>query len=355
MWDHIREQPQSIVRATGRNRIAITSFARRLARAESITLSGAGSSLHAAMLTEYWLRAEAGIATARAIDSFELRHYFPRPAPQSALIGFSHRGSREALARGRGASILSAIVCGEDPRPSRDPAEYVFRTTPIEKSGTHTKSLTAALAIGYQFAAQTAQARGLDAHASAIHKALAEIPARLRRRIEHPAAERETASALRDFDRIILVGTGPAYVCAREGALKLKEAVFAHAEALETEEFLHGPIASVDKATLLILVFCGGPVLRRLTQASRAAKEIGAATLALINGEAPALARNADRVIETERCDESSSPFSTILSLQLFTYFSALARGTNPDRNRREDARYSRAAKIFETNFEKKF
>jgi glucosamine--fructose-6-phosphate aminotransferase (isomerizing) len=352
MWEHIYEQPGAILTAIARCHPGAREFARRLIDAPSIVFSGIGSSLHAAMLGEYWLRSIGGLESARALNSFEHLHYGPRAAPGAAIVAISHRGWREFPARlaadGNLERIVKAAICGEDPRPGAHAADFVFITTAPEKSGAHTKSLTSALAILLEIAIETAIARGARERGLSIRRDFAEIPRWLERRIADPSAEREAAEKFRDYRRIILLGAGPSFACAREGALKLKEATFSYAEALETEEFLHGPIAGLDPETLLVLIDAGGDASPRLAKVARAAGEIGAARLALVTEADSELANLAEHTIRVESRSEAISPFASIVSLQLFTYFSALARGCDPDRNHRDDRRYARAAEHFE-------
>lgn len=351
MWEHIHEQPAAIAGAIARGRPAIAEFARRIADAPSVTLSGIGSSLHAAMLGAYWMRAVGGLDPARALNSFEQLHYEAPAAHGAAIVAISHRGWREFPARlaagGNLEHILTAAICGENPRAGAHAADFVFLTTAQEKSGAHTKSLTGALAILMELAIETALARGDHERALSVRREFAEVPAQLERRLADPSAERAAAEKFRGFRRIVLVGAGPAYACAREGALKLKEATFTYAEAIETEEFLHGPIASLDADSLIVLIASDAATAPRLVQVARAAGEIGAARLAIVTGAAAKLADIAEQTIRVEGRDEITIPFAIILSLQLFTYFSALARGCDPDRNRHDDPRYARAASHF--------
>lgn len=349
MWEHISEQPAAIAETLARNDERISRFAARLARRDTVTLTGLGSSLHAAMLGECWLRA-AGMPHAMAVNSFELEHYFPAPQAQSAVIGISHRGSRRFTGRrARAGSILHARICGEQSRARPVPGEELFVTTALEKSGAHTKSVTAALAILHRLAAEVALMNRRRELAGAMKRELEMLPERFRARIGNPSAERAAARHFRRFHRIVAIAAGPNYPAALEAALKLKETTFAYAEALEVEQFLHGPIAAVDRNTLAILISAGGAGARRIAAAARALGEIGAARLGVATEADRELAPLADEVIRVEGRDESASPFGVILSMQLFAYFSALARGCDPDRNRRGDPRYSRAARHYES------
>jgi glucosamine--fructose-6-phosphate aminotransferase (isomerizing) len=348
MFDHIGEQPAAVEEVLRRNAAGVDALAAALSQVESLTLAGIGTSLNAAMLGEYWMRTIAGMERVRAINSFELAHYFAAPKAGSALLTISHRGwkqfSARAIADGRRAAVLTASICGEGPRDGAREADHVLLTTEQEKSGAHTKSLTTALALLLKIAIQMAPESELRARAE---RELAEIPSRMARRIADTAQERAAAERLAGFRRIVIAGAGPDYVCAREFALKMKEATFTWAEALELEEFLHGPIACADRETLAVLISSGGAGADRVAQAARALGEIGTTRLALVNEADQALAPLCENAIRVEGRDDCTGAFGLILSAQLFTYYSALARGTDPDKNRREDARYARAAERY--------
>lgn len=345
MFDHIGEQPAAIEEVLRRNADSVRALAAALKPMESLTLAGIGTSLNAAMLGEYWIRTTAAMRRVRAVNSFELAHYLPPPQPGSAILTISHRGWKQFSARaiedGRRAAVLTASICGQGPREGARAADHVLLTTEQEKSGAHTKSFTTALALLLKLAIAMAPAGDFRER---IERELADTPARMARRIADPAQERAAAERFSNFRRLLIIGAGPDYVSAREFALKMKEATFTWAEALEVEEFLHGPIACADRETLAVLISSGGHGAERVAQAARALGEIGTMRLALVNETDQELAPQCDSAIPVEGRDESTSIFATVLSAQLFTYYSALARGTDPDKNRREDARYTRAA-----------
>jgi glucosamine--fructose-6-phosphate aminotransferase (isomerizing) len=220
----------------------------------------------------------------------------------------------------------------------------LLATTAREKSQAHTKSLTTAMALLLELAAQCAALVGRRDEAAGARKFLDELPGFFERRLRDDRQERAAAERFKAFRRIVLIGAGPNHASAREGALKLKETTFTYAEAFDVEEFLHGPIAAADAGTLAILISAGGRGAERMADTARALGEIGAARLAIATDDDPALADAADESIRVEGRGELASPFGVILSLQLFAYWSALARGCDPDRNHRDDERYARAA-----------
>lgn len=349
MFDAIAGQPAAIRRVVERNHEAICALARKLIGARAVWLAGIGTSLNAAMYGEYWLRSIGGLRWVRAISSFDLANYYPPLETGWALITVSHRGwkqfSAQAVTAARERGVLTAAISGEGPSEGARLADYLFITTEQEKSGAHTKSLTTAMALLFDLAIEVRRIRGAGGETLRLLGAeFAEIPERYESRIAADEREREAAKRFRNYKRIVILGAGPNYITAREIALKLKEAAYAYAEALQVEEFLHGPIAACDAETLVILI-AGAPG-ERMLQAARAIGEVGAARIAIV---APGvLAPQAEFTIPVETASETLSPFTTLISLQLFTYYSALARNADPDRMHRGDPRHARAAQHYE-------
>jgi len=352
MFEAIREQPGAIRRVIERNHDGICAFADKLTGARAVWLAGIGTSLNAAMYGEYWLRSAGGIRWVRAVSSFDLANYFPALETGWALITMSHRGwkqfSARAATQARERGILTAAISGEGASEGARLADYLFITTEQEISGAHTKSLTTAMAILFELAIEVRRLRGGDDEAARTLRAeFAEIPSRYERRIGDDGREREAAKRFKNYKRIVIIGAGPNFITAREIALKLKEAAYAYAEAMQVEEFLHGPIAAADAETLAILV-AGAPGApgERMVEAARAIGEVGAARLAVVAPGVPA--PEAEFTIPVEGTSETLSPFTMILSLQLFTYYSAIARNADPDRMRRGDPRHARAGQRYE-------
>jgi glucosamine--fructose-6-phosphate aminotransferase (isomerizing) len=353
MFDAISAQPAAIADALARNRDRLAALARALSAKSSLTLAGIGTSLNGALYGEYWMRTVGRMPAVRAASSFDVVAYGLGPAPDGALLMLSHRGwkqySARAVAEAKAAGILTAAICGQGPDEGARQADHLMLTTEQEQSAAHTKSLTAAMAILFALALEMrALGGGDDAEAKRLSAEFAVIPDLMRRRLGDDSRERKAAARFHNFRRIVILGGGPNYPTAREIALKLKETSFVYSEGLQIEEFLHGPISSADRDTLVILASAGGAAGARAVQAANALGEIGAARLGVFTRAGAALGGSVDEAIEVEGEDETLSPFALLLSLQLFTYWFALGRGCDPDMAHREDARHAKAATRFE-------
>ncbi len=354
MFDAISAQPAAIADAVTRNREGIAALARALKDTPSLTLAGLGTSLNGAMFGEYWLRTIGRMASVRAVSSFDAVLYgLIKPAAGGALLVLSHRGwkqySARAVAEAKAAGIVTAAICGQGPGEGARQADHLLLTTEQEQSAAHTKSLTAAMALLLMLALELrAQAGGGGLEAQRTLEEFEAIPELMRRRLGDDSRERDAAEQLRNYRRILVLGGGPNYPTAREIALKLKETSFVYAEGMQIEEFLHGPISSADRDTLVILASGGGAAGARAEQVANALGEIGAERLGVYTRSGSALAEAVDVGVQVEGDDEALSPFALLLSLQLFTYWLAVKRGCNPDLAHRDDARQVKAATHFE-------
>jgi glucosamine--fructose-6-phosphate aminotransferase (isomerizing) len=142
---------------------------------------------------------------------------------------------------------------------------------------------------------------------------------------------------------MVLVGGGPNAATAREGVLKLLETSYARASAFDLEEMLHGPLAAVTPKTVVILVAPGGRSIDRAVELTRAVGAIGVSPIVLTDEEhADAFGENHRLLLPDVPETISALPF--VVPLQLFAYFLAVGRGSNPDLLHRDDDRYLAAA-----------
>lgn len=346
MYDAIRQQPERIARLLAGQRAAIEHAAQQIARRKRIVYAGIGTSLHAARLGERFLRhLSAGRALALVEESFELVHAPLALGSEDAVVLTSHRGwknySVEALRLAKAAGAFTAAITGEGSGEGMQAADAVIPTCEQEIASAHTKSYTTALAAHALLAAEIAQQRGWLADASARHEA-----ERIGRLVEQalaaePAA-RAAAKLVAQRERLIFLGAGMNWVTAQEAALKVKETSYLHAEGFPSEEFLHGPVAECDARATVAALLDGTPADARTRQALRAAQQTGAVCMAVVSAGAarePAAVHH----IEVPAAPGWLTVFPHTVAVQLLAYFTALARGTNPDTAREEQPAHARA------------
>ncbi|MCL4523477.1 MAG: SIS domain-containing protein [Acidobacteria bacterium] len=366
MHDAILAQPERIDRMLRTQRALIERAADAAAARKRIIFAGIGTSLNAARLGAFFLRAlTAGRALVAVEQSFELIHYPLALGLEDAVILTSHRGwknfSVEALKRAKAAGALTIAITGELGGEGMGLADFRISTCEQENSFAHTKSFTTALAALALFAVHVAQQRKQLAEARTLTERLCEIenvPAQMRAALACEAACSAASKEIAARPRLLFVGAGPQWTIATEAALKVKETSYFHAEGLETEEFLHGPFSEMDARASLVALLVNdpasaqpSPAFARLVQALRAVGELGVQRVAIVstNSSKPPASSDvpAERVIGVPAAPEWLSPFTHVVPVQFLSYYLALARGTNPDTGRQHEPAHARAQSLF--------
>jgi glucosamine--fructose-6-phosphate aminotransferase (isomerizing) len=220
-------------------------------------------------------------------------------------------------------------------------AGAVFRTVAQERSSAHTVSCTTAVAVLAHLAWRVGYHRtGSEAVGEELLREY--LPAALR---EALGAEERVEQLAREHvrrRRIWLLGGGPSAVTAEEVALKIKETSYLQAEGMSTETMLHGPFQCVEAEDLFVLVAPSGAAQERTLEVAELVDEVGGACLIVGDGAVDPL-RERRRLLGVPGVPEPLSALTCLVPLQLFAYYLALARGTNPDSFRAEDPRFARA------------
>ena len=343
MHDAIYAQPGALRLATRGQDDALEAAAARLRAQERVLLAGVGSSWHAALVGAL-LFAHAGRLghRARAFAASELAGYWPEPDARTALVVLSHRGrtraALEALARAKAGGATGVAVSGKG-AAGLAAADFTLHTVEQEASGCHTVSYTCAL---WLLAALAARVGGDEAFAHELE----ELPDLLATLLGQEAWE-ELAARYAGRPRYWVVGGGPNAATAYEGALKLAEASHATALGLECEQFLHGPLAALEPADVVVLLAPPGASRARCLDVARAAHAVGAPLLALAPEDDRELAALAAETIALPPVPELLSPILAVVPLQLLAYHLAVHHGVNPDTLRAEEPAHARARAAF--------
>lgn len=340
MYRTMHRQPDDLRRLLESGGKPAEEAADRLAGAARVFVVGIGTSYHAALVGAWLLRA-AG-ADAHAVHSFDLALY-PEAAtlrPTDAVVVMAHTGvkrfSADAMARARaaGAAVLSVgSLTAEHPD-----SQLVLRTVEREKSAAFTASHLAAMTVLAQVATALGERRRA-AFVAAFRSALGRLPDQvagvLAREAEVWPVAREAVNR-----RVYAVGAGPNEATALEAVIKVREAAHGWIDALALEQFLHGPIVSVNAGDLAVLVNVPGAAAERVAQIAATLDALGA-QLWLVGQPAPATPTA--RVFRLPETPELLSPLLAVVPMQLLAYGMAVARGVNPDTFRRDDPRYAAA------------
>jgi glucosamine--fructose-6-phosphate aminotransferase (isomerizing) len=319
----INEQGRTITGALAANKQKLQEFASIISAAKHVYLTGSGTSSHAAMVGKQLLLKYAKIKSDVIISS-EFQYALDMIDSGSVLIAISQSGeSADVLqsvknARQRGAKILS-IVNVSTSSLARASDLFLEVGCGPEIGVAATKSFTAQLAVLYSIAGQLAESKetfqGINL-ASAIDKALALYPA-----VAHVA---EVLGAAND---IYLLGRFLHYPIALEGALKLKELVYVHAEGIAAGELKHGPLALMDKGTLVVLI---NPTDNTFSDTLANAHEMKArgATIVGLSDQNNELY---DYWIQLPKVQDVFYPIVEAIPLQILAYCMAVGKKVDPD------------------------
>lgn len=342
MHDAIYAQPGALRLVMRGNEEALAGAADRLRGVDRVLLAGIGSSWHACLVAELLFARVGRLGhRARAVPSFDLAAYWPPPDEGTGVVVVSHSGghrfNRDALALAGEGGGVSVAVTGKGAQPLA--ADYTLRTVGQEASAAHTVGYTCALAV----LAALAAAVGGDEE---VGHAIDAIPDALALLLGQESWE-ELAARFGDRRRYWFVGGGPNTATAYEAALKMKEAAHVTAEGVDCEQFLHGAWAGLDAEDLVFVIAPPGPSRERGLAAARAAREIGAAVVALAREDDREMNALAGESIALPEVDEWLSPILAVVPLQLFTYHTAVRRGVNPDTMRTDHPAHARARATF--------
>ncbi|HHY75701.1 MAG TPA: SIS domain-containing protein [Firmicutes bacterium] len=340
MWDSIAETPEA-----ARRTLASRAAEQAIATGKSLTqrgiervfLVGCGSSYHAGLSTAYAVYALSNV-DAEACDAFEFVTYRLRNvSPKTGVVVFSHSGNTgpvvQALraARERGAFTVSLTHSPDSPL-ARDAGAAIVLEGGIEPLYPKTRSYIETVLIGYLLAAGMAAGTGEPA----VLAEVGHVPELLERCLTLEEQARRLADKYLDFRKVMIVGAGPNYPTALEVALKFKEAVLVAGEGLEIEEAFHGPVVSLGSDTLVIAISAPGPGHERIGRFVEIAAKMGSAVLSA--GPEPFEGEGIDTMrVPAVGLGEAFTGSVLVYPLYMLAYYSALARGNNPDVFRLEE------------------
>jgi glucosamine--fructose-6-phosphate aminotransferase (isomerizing) len=311
--------------------------ARRIRR---VVLLACGTSYHAALVGRYWIEALAQVPAEVELAS-EYRAREPLVDPNDLVVAVSQSGETidtlEAVrvARAGGARILAVanVLDSAIPRVA-DGALYTHAGPEIGVAST--KCFTAQLAALFMLAVHLGRRRRTLAEdrARLMLGELLQVPARMREVLDQDDRIRQLAegyAAARDF---LVLGRWISFPIALEGALKLKEISYIHAEGYAAGEMKHGPIALIDQHLPVVVVMPRDGSLERILGNVQEVLARGGRVISVATRGEPALAQLPVDRIEIPQVWAHLSPLITVLPLQLLAYHIAVARGSDVDQPR---------------------
>jgi glucosamine--fructose-6-phosphate aminotransferase (isomerizing) len=349
MLKEIFEQPRSIRDSLrGRLRLqegivslgGIADYEQKLINADRIIIVACGTSWHAALVGEYLIEEMARVPVEVEYAS-EFRYRNPILCEKDVVIAISQSGETAdtlaaiELAKMRGATILGIcnVVGSSIPRATHA-GSYTHAGPEIGVAST--KAFTAQVTVLTLLALTMAQKKGTIPKSKflrIIHE-LDLIPEKVEKTLRVDEAVKEIATLYKDSRNFLYLGRGYNFPVALEGALKLKEISYIHAEGYPAAEMKHGPIALIDEEMPVVFIATNKGTYEKALSNIQEVKARKGKVIAIVT-EHDELARDlADHVIEIPETEEMLVPLLATIPLQLLSYHIAVMRGCNVDQPR---------------------
>jgi glucosamine--fructose-6-phosphate aminotransferase (isomerizing) len=346
MLKEIHEQPQA-VQDTFAGRVDFEALRvgfdtldlppERVTALERIQILACGTSWHAGLVGKFMLEELTGIPVEVDYGS-EYRYRNPIVGPDVLALGISQSGEtadtvsalRAACEKGA-PSVAICNVRGSQITRLSDGVIYTHAGPEIGVAST--KAFTTQLVAIYLLGLWLRQRRGLGLERPMLD-ALAHLPLAMEMAVR---LEEECEALARKYFRaenFLYLGRGLNYPIALEGALKLKEISYIHAEGYPAGEMKHGPIALIDEDLPVVAIATGGRVFEKVLGNMQEVKARDGVVIALTDRDSKALGGIADEIIRVPRIDELLQPIVNVVPLQLLSYFVGVRRGCDVDQPR---------------------
>ena len=352
MQKEIYDQPQAIAQTLSQRvdfvaqRVELPSLnltpeaARKLRK---LTIVACGTSYYAGLFGRYAIERLARLSVEVDYAS-EYRYRQPVIGPDEMILAISQSGETvdtlAALeeAREQGA-FTAAIVNAVGSQAARVCDGVIYMHAGPEIGVASTKAFTTSLVDLVLLAIYLGQCRGAldEAELAGLVKGLAGLPGQVGALLEEAQMSGryvQLAARYGHFHNFLYLGRGVNYPTAREGALKLKEISYAHAEGYPAGEMKHGPIALIDKTMPTVVVVPQDSVYDKMISQVEQVKARSGAVLAVAHADDDFIRSRADDLLPIPRCHELLTPVLAVVPLQLLAYEIAVGRGADVDQPR---------------------
>ena len=323
------------------HRIALADLPFEAAKLTRLTTVACGTAYYACMVAKYWFEGLADLAVECDIAS-EFRYRAPPMGDGTAGLFVSQSGeTADTLAAMRYVKSLGrptlAVVNVPESSLARE-ADGILRTLAGPEIGVaSTKAFTTQLATLACLALGCAKARGhlSPAEEGRLVRALDEVPALMLEVLEHDGAIRRIAAGIMEARDVLYIGRGPMYPIALEGALKLKEISYIHAEGYAAGELKHGPIALIDDTVPVVVVAPSDALFEKTASNLQEVAARGGRIILLSDARGvDALGRYAEHSLVMPEVDPFVAPLLYTVPIQLLAYHTAILKGTDVDQPR---------------------
>ena len=308
---------------------------------DSILILAAGTSYYAALTAKYWLESIAKLPTSVEIAS-EYRYRDSVPNPRQLIVTISQSGEtldtmealKHAISLGQN---LTLSICNVQESAIPRASQLVLYTRAGPEIGVaSTKAFTTQLVALFTLAATLAKKRGLltgEQEHSHLN-ALRELAGSVQRALNLEPQIREWAKRFANKHHALFLGRGIHYPIALEGALKLKEISYIHAEAYPAGELKHGPLALVDNDMPVVVIAPNDALLEKVKSNMQEVRARGGELFVFADSDSHFVESEGVNVIRTPRHVGVLSPILHTITVQLLAYHVALLKGTDVDKPR---------------------
>jgi len=311
------------------------------AEVDSVLILAAGTSYYAGLTAKYWLESIAQVPTSVEIAS-EYRYRRSVPNPRQLIVTISQSGetldTMEALKHAKAlGQLLTLAICNVQesaiPRASR---LILYTRAGAEIGVASTKAFTTQLVALFTLAVTLAKQHGrlVEGQEQEYLDALRHLPGSVQYALNLEPQIREWASLFANKQHALFLGRGIHYPIALEGALKLKEISYIHAEAYPAGELKHGPLALVDRDMPVVVIAPNDVLLEKVKSNMQEVKARGGELFVFADADSHFTESEGVHVIRTPRHVGVLSPILHTIPVQLLAYHAALLKGTDVDKPR---------------------
>jgi len=354
MLKEIYEQPQA-VQKTLEGRLEVDSIKQCISgdmssekiteilkQVDEVQIIACGTSYHAGLIARYWMESLTDIPCNVEVAS-EYRYRRQPPRKNMLFVTISQSGETAdtlaALDKIKKVGCLASLsICNVDESSLIRESDLSLLTVAGPEIGVaSTKAFTTQLVTLQLLIGLLMQAKGGKGSAEKVATMVADLkklPALLEQSLEHDSAIEEMAEQFIDKHNALFLGRGDQYPVAMEGALKLKEISYIHAEAYPAGELKHGPLALVDSEMPIVAVAPNTNLLEKLKSNLEEVRSRGGVLYLFADKSAGITQQDNIHLIEMEQVPESIAPIIYTIPLQLLSYHVAVFKGTDVDKPR---------------------
>ncbi|WP_028695896.1 glutamine--fructose-6-phosphate transaminase (isomerizing) [Pseudomonas cremoricolorata] len=349
MLKEIHEQPSVVQRTLegrlGKDHVLVQAFgpqaAELFAKVRNVQIVACGTSYHAGMVARYWLESLAGIPCQVEVAS-EFRYRKVVVQPDTLFVSISQSGETAdtlaALRNGKALGFLGSLaICNVGISSLVRESDLTLLTLAGPEIGVaSTKAFTTQLVSLMLLTLALGQVRGtLGAGVEAeLVDELRRLPSRLGEALAMDTTVEKTAELFADKHHTLFLGRGAQYPVAMEGALKLKEISYIHAEAYPAGELKHGPLALVDADMPVVTVAPNNELLEKLKSNLQEVRARGGELVVFADEQAGMSNGEGTHVINLPHINDALAPILYTIPLQLLSYYVAVLKGTDVDQPR---------------------